>query len=66
MSEQKYCTFKRSARNFEEFAHARKYYVDRDLTYTEAQRRCAEFNANRTPAQIAAGTKLEFTAQSAK
>lgn len=58
-----YRTFKRSARNFEEFATARKITVDRGLTYEEALRQCQEFERRRTPAQIRRGTKLEFTAE---
>jgi hypothetical protein len=56
-----YRTFKRSARNFEQFARARKVTVDRGLTIDEALRACEQFNANRTPSQIRKGTKLEFT-----
>jgi hypothetical protein len=56
-----YKTFKRSCRNWEEFANARKITVDTGLTYDEARERCKEFNSSRTNAQIKAGTKLEFT-----
>lgn len=60
-SEPTYYVFKRSARNFDEFATARKITMHQGpLTYTEAQRYCREWNANRTPAQISAGTKAEF------
>ncbi len=58
-----YKTFKRSVRNFAEFASARKITVHRGLTYDEAQRACKAFEAARTPAQIKRGTKLEFTAE---
>lgn len=62
MSE-KYRTFKRTAKNWEQFARASKRTVDRNLTYEEAQRSCAEFNNNRTAAQVKAGTKMEFESQ---
>ena len=51
-----YYTFKRSAKNFKQFATARKIIVDRGLTMEEARRQCEQFNANRTPAQIRKGT----------
>lgn len=57
-----YKTFKRSARNWQEFASARKITEETGLTYEQAQERCREFNANLTPAQRRKGTKLEFTA----
>lgn len=57
----RYRTFKRSATDFESFARARKITVDTGLTYEEARAACDRFNANRTPAQIRKGTKLEFT-----
>jgi len=56
-----YRTFKRSARNWAEFSSARKVTVDTRLSYDEAQRACQAFNANRSPAQIRKGLKLEFT-----
>lgn len=59
----RYKTFKRSARNWQEFTSARKITVETGLTYEQARQRCEEFNNNRTPAQIRKGTKLEFTAQ---
>lgn len=55
-----YRTFIRSARNWQEFARARKITVERGLTYDEAQARCQEYNARRTSRQIRRGTKLEF------
>lgn len=55
-----YRTFLRSARSFEEFASAEKIEQETGLTYSEAQKACAEFNANRSEAEIEAGTKLEF------
>jgi hypothetical protein len=58
-----YKTFKRSCRNWQEFSSARKITDETGLTYDEAKRRCEQFNANRTPAQIRRGTKLEFTEQ---
>jgi len=56
-----YKTFTRSARNWQEFASARKRTVDTGLSYDEARARCEHFNSNRTAAQIRRGTKLEFT-----
>lgn len=56
-----YKTFTRSARNWQEFASARKRTVDTGLSYDEARRACEHFNSNRTAAQIRRGTKLEFT-----
>ena len=56
-----YKVFKRSARNFDEFATAAKYTVRTGLTYTEAQQFCIRENTNRTPAQVSRGTKYEFT-----
>lgn len=58
-----YRTFKRSARNFEEFATARKTTVDRGLTLSEARARCDAFNNHRTAQERSRGTKLEFEAE---
>lgn len=58
-----YRTFKRSCRNWQEFARARKTTHDRGLTYEEARRQCDEYNNNRTPAQKRRGTKLELEAE---
>lgn len=58
-----YRTFKRSCRNWQEFASARKITEETGLTYEQARERCEAFNANRTTAQIRKGTKLEFTQQ---
>lgn len=58
-----YTTFKRSATNFRQFGSARKITEETGLTYEQAKQRCEEYNANRTPAQIRKGTRLEFTAQ---
>jgi hypothetical protein len=55
-----YKTFKRSARNWDEFVTATKYADRSGLTREEARERCHDFNDNRTDAQIAAGTKMEF------
>ena len=55
-----YRTFKRSCRNWTEFASARKMTEDRGLSYEQARERCEEFNRNRTSAQIRKGTKMEF------
>lgn len=56
-----YKTFKRSCTDWRSFASARKITHDTGLSYDEALRQCEAFNANRTPAQIRRGTKLEFT-----
>ena len=61
MAERNYIVFRRSARNFEQFGNARKVIVRRKLTLEEARRACAAFNDHRTEAQIARGTKYEFT-----
>ena len=58
-----YTTFKRSATNFRQFGSARKITEETGLTYEQAKQRCEEYNANRTPAQIRKGTRLEFNAQ---
>lgn len=55
-----YRTFKRSARNFEEFSKADKIEVDTGLTIDEARDACKDFNDNRNAAEEEAGTKLEF------
>ncbi|MDE2103156.1 MAG: hypothetical protein KGL39_38275 [Patescibacteria group bacterium] len=57
----RYYTFLRSARSWQTFASARKRVVDRGLTYDEARRACEAYNSQRTAAQIARGTKMEFT-----
>jgi hypothetical protein len=59
----RYKTFTRSAKNWEQFASARKITVRRNLTIDEARRMCASYNDNRTTAQQNRGTKMEFTAQ---
>lgn len=58
-----YVTFKRSARNFKEFASAEKIRVSEGLTLQAARRECAEFNNHRTRADIEAGTRMEFTSE---
>lgn len=58
-----YRTFKRSCRNWQEFASARKITVSRGLSMDEARRQCEQFNTRRTAAQIRRGTKMEFTAE---
>lgn len=55
-----YRTFTRSARNWEQFARARKMTVDLGLSLDEARRQCQTYNDNRSPAQIRKGTKMEF------
>jgi hypothetical protein len=63
MSEKIYIVFKRSCRNWEEFASARKYTIRKGLTYDEALSLCKQLNANLTQAQIKRGTKFEFTSK---
>lgn len=58
-----YRTFKRSCRNWEEFAHKRKLTVARGLSYAEAKTRCDDYNANRTSQQRRLGTMMEFEAE---
>ena len=53
--------FKRSCRNWEEFARARKFFFAWAMTETEARAMCERFNNNRSAAQIRKGTKLEYT-----
>lgn len=60
---ERYYTFIRSAKNFEDLAKARKKTVDRNLSIEEARRACAAFNSNRTALQEKNGTKMEFTRQ---
>ena len=60
---EKYKVFRRSATNWESFAEARKTIIRRNLTLQEARQMCANYNDNRNPALIKAGTKYEFTAQ---
>ena len=56
-----YYTFKRSCRNWREFAQAEKITVETGLTYEEARAACKDFNDNLIEAEQEAGTKLEFT-----
>jgi hypothetical protein len=56
-----YTTFLRSALSFEDFSNADKIVQDTGLTEEEARDACREYNANRTDAEITAGTKLEYT-----
>lgn len=56
-----YRIFKRSATNWETFARSRKTTVDYVQTEEEARKRCNDFNKNRTPQQVAKGTKYEYT-----
>lgn len=57
---QKYRVFKRSAKNWEQFAYAKKIKVRDNLTYEEAQRMCSQWNDNRNSTQVRNGTKYEF------
>lgn len=61
--ENTYTVFKRSARNFEEFAQAEKEVIETGLTIQEAKEVCQDFNQNRTEAEIEKGTKLEFESE---
>lgn len=56
-----YKTFIRSCTDWKSFAKARKITQDTGLSYHDAQRRCEDYNANRTAAQLRKGTKMEFT-----
>jgi len=56
-----YRTFKRSATNWETFAHNRKITQSTGLTFAQAKEECEAYNNNRTAAQIRKGTMLEFT-----
>ena len=58
-----YKTFKRSCKNWQTFASARKITESKGLTYAQAKAQCAEYNDHRTAAQIRKGTKMEFTAE---
>lgn len=58
-----YLVFKRSARNWREFAQARKYRIAVVDSAEKALRLCDEYNDNRTQSQIRRGTKYEFTSQ---
>jgi hypothetical protein len=58
-----YRTFKRSATNWWQFGNARKITEERGLSLETARARCAEFNDNRSPAQIRNGIKLEFDSE---
>jgi hypothetical protein len=58
-----YRTFTRRAKNWEQFATARKHAIDRNLTLDEARRACTAFNDHRTEAQVRDGTKMEFEHQ---
>lgn len=55
-----YRVFKRSARDFAEFAKARKVTVERGVSLEDARRMCKDYNDNRTSAQLRKGTKMEF------
>ena len=56
-----YRTFKRSCRNWDQFAHNRKITQSTGLTYSQAKEECEAYNKNRTAAQIRKGTMMEFT-----
>lgn len=57
-----YWVFKRSARNWREFASARKYRVETGLTYDEARRCCERHNSSLSASEQRRGTKYEFQA----
>lgn len=56
-----YYTFKRSCKNWQEFASAEKITVTTGLSYDEAREECKEYNDNLSEADIENGTKMEFT-----
>lgn len=56
----KYRTFKRSCRNWTEFASAHKITDMSGLTYEEARQRCENLNKDLTPAQLRRETRYEF------
>ena len=59
-----YRTFKRSCRNWKEFANSsRKLTEERGLTLAEAIRFCDNANKNLTPAQKKRGTMYEFESE---
>jgi hypothetical protein len=60
-SSRNYRVFKRTCRNWEQFARARKITVQTGLSFSEARELCERSNAQRTPAQVAAGLKYEFS-----
>lgn len=58
-----YRVFSRSARNFDEFARARKSTIKFVETEDEARKLCASYNDHRTAQQIERGTKWEYEAK---
>ncbi len=52
-----------AAHNWVQFSKGKKRVQDTNLSYDEAKRACAYFNANRTPAQKKKGTMMEFESQ---
>ena len=56
-----YKIFKRSATSFEAFCRARCWHICFAASLKEAQEICRRLNDDRTPAQVRAGTKYEFT-----
>ena len=59
----KYLVFSRSCRNWDKYGTSRKKTIRRGLTIEEARRMCADFNGNRSSAQVKRGMKYEFTAE---
>lgn len=57
---ERYRTFKRSVKSFEDYGKKRKMTVDTGLTFSEAQRQCDRFNKNRNARQKRNGTMMEF------
>jgi hypothetical protein len=55
-----YRTFRRTCRNWKQFASARKLTEERGLTEAEAHRFCRNANAGRSKSQIARGTVYEY------
>lgn len=58
-----YRVFKRSCRNWDEFAHARKFTQVRGVSYSRARELCDRWNATLTKAQVRRGTKFEFESE---
>jgi hypothetical protein len=59
----RYCTFKRTCRNWRQFSSARKMSDMAGMTYDEARRRCEYLNTMLTPQQKRRGTRYEFESQ---
>lgn len=60
-----YRVFSRRAKNWREFAAARKHTVRAGLTETQARQMCCEHNAQRPPEQVRNGAKWEYESEAA-